>query len=31
MGEAAANDRLEEFLGYGIRNYKNGRNFPSKS
>ena len=31
MGEAAANDRLEEFLGNGIRYYKTGRNYPSKS
>ena len=31
MGEAAANDRLEDFLGNGIRYYKTGRNYPSKS
>ena len=31
MGEAAANDSLEEFLGNGIKYYKTGRNYPSKS
>ena len=31
IGETAANDRLEEFLGNGIRYYKTGRNYPSKS
>jgi len=31
MGELAANERLEDFMKNGIRHYKNGRNFPSKS
>ena len=31
MGEASANERLEEFLKIGIGHYKNGRNYPSKS
>ena len=30
MGESAANERLEEFIGNNIKNYKSGRNYPSK-
>ena len=30
MGEESAMKRLDDFLGSGIQNYKEGRNYPSK-